>query len=565
MKKLKNLRFVLSGVALVAVFFFTFSFTRDYFEVSKNLDIFNAIYRELNMSYVDETRPGKLMKTGVDAMLNTLDPYTVYFTEDDIEDYRFMTTGEYGGIGASVIEVNGQLLIDQPREGYAAFKAGIRAGDRILAINGNKVEGKTYEQISGFLRGNAGTSIKLKLQKPGSQNPVELSLIREEIKTPAVPHFTILPDGQTGFIKLESFTENCSNQVKAALLDVKSKGGKRLVLDLRGNLGGLLHEAVNIVNLFIDKGQEVVFTKGRVSEWDRSYLAVHNPVDTQIPLLILVDENSASASEIVSGALQDLDRAVILGQRTYGKGLVQQTRDLVYNAKVKITVAKYYIPSGRCVQALDYTHRNAEGRVEKVPDSLVTAFKTKGGRIVYDGAGIAPDLSSGTSKKSELLQQLLGKYYIFNFATTYRLNHQELQDSMAFQISEADYNEFLSFLRQNKFDYKNKLEQKLEELKSAASDSLQFITLETEYKALSKKIEEEKLKAYKRSEKEIRLALTEEIISRYYFQKGRLRFNLQHDEEIVKAMTLLDNQKEVTAILSQKTEPLRPFNKAKKF
>lgn len=565
MKKQSKLRIPLLLFVLVSGLFITFSFTRDYFEVSKNLDIFNAIYRELNMSYVDETRPGKLMKTGVDAMLNTLDPYTVYFTEDDIEEYRYITTGEYGGIGASVIEVNGQLIIDQPREGYAAFKAGIRAGDRILSINGNKVEGKTYEQISGFLRGNAGTNIKLKIQKPGTESPVEMSLTREEIKTPAVPHFTLLPDGLTGFIKLESFTENCSNEVKAAFLDLKSKGSRRLVLDLRGNLGGLLHEAVNIVNLFVDKGQEVVFTKGRVNEWDRSYLAVHSPVDTQIPLLVLVDENSASASEIVSGALQDLDRAVILGQRTYGKGLVQQTRDLVYNAKVKITVAKYYIPSGRCVQALDYTHRNAEGRVEKVPDSLVTAFKTKGGRIVYDGAGIAPDISSGVSKQSEILQHLNGKYQIFNFATQYRLKHQVLRDSMAYQVSDEEYREFLDFLKSNKFEYKNKMEQKMEEIRGLSVDSLQFKAISNEYKTLSEKIKQEKQLELNRNEKEIRLSLTEEILSRYYFQKGRLRFSLQHDEEIVKAMALLSNEAEMKAVLNKKAEPNRPFNKAKKF
>lgn len=565
MKKPSKLRLSLLVLGVASGLFLAFSFTRDYFEVSKNLDIFNAIYRELNMSYVDDTRPGKLMKTGVDAMLNSLDPYTVYFTEDDIEEYRYITTGEYGGIGASVIEVKGQLLIDQPREGYAAFKAGIRAGDRILAINGNKVEGKSYEQISGFLRGNPGTSIKLTLQKPGSDKPLELSLLREEIKTPAVPHFTLLPDGRSGFIKLESFTENCSNEVKAAFLDLKAKGCQRLILDLRGNLGGLLHEAVNIVNLFIEKGQEVVFTKGRVNEWDRSYLAVHNPVDTQIPLLVLVDENSASASEIVSGALQDLDRAVIVGKRTYGKGLVQQTRDLVYNAKVKITVAKYYIPSGRCVQALDYTHRDAEGRVEKVPDSLVTAFKTKNGRVVYDGAGIAPDLLSATTPPGERLQQLLGQYHIFNFATQYRLKNGQLRDSMAFSLSDAEYAEFEQYLQAQKFDYKSNLEKELEALWQNKADSARLATAGPEYKALMERIRSEKSKEAKASEPEIRKALTEEILSRYYFQKGRLRFALDHDEEIDLAVKLLGKEEQMKEILSRKSEATRPFNKARKF
>lgn len=552
---------LLFGLSLSLVY----SFTRDYFAISKNLDIFNAIYRELNMSYVDETRPGKLMKTGIDAMLNSLDPYTVYFTEDDLEEYKYITTGEYGGIGASVLEIKGQYFVDEPREGFTAFKAGIRAGDRIVSINGNVLEGKNYEAISGLLRGNAGTAIRLKIMKPGSQTAKEYNLMREEIKSPAVPYFTLLPDGKTGIIKLVSFTENCSAEVKAAFLDLKSKGCTRLILDLRGNLGGLLHEAVNIVNLFIDKGQEVVFTKGRVQEWDRSYLAVHNPLDTAIPLLVMVDENSASASEIVSGALQDLDRAVILGKRTYGKGLVQQTRDLVYEAKVKITVAKYYIPSGRCVQALDYSQRDANGRVEKVPDSLVTAFKTKGGRIVYDGAGISPDVAVKEVPMKETVAALLGKFYVFNYATLYATRHPVLRDSGNFELNQEEYKDFLAYLKAEEFSYKTRMETEMEKIKEEAIETSGFETIRNEYEVFMAKLKIEKDNELLQSEKEIRKILTEEIISRYYFQKGRLAYAMRNDEQINQSLELINNETEINSILTRKEKPNKPFNASKKF
>ncbi len=542
-----------------------YSFTRDYFAISKNLDIFNAIYRELNMSYVDETRPGKLMKTGIDAMLNSLDPYTVYFTEDDLEEYKYITTGEYGGIGASVLEISGKYFVDEPREGYTAFKAGIRAGDQIVAINGNSLEGKNYEAISGLLRGNAGTPIRLKIMKPGSTNTQEYNLMREEIKSPAVPYFTMLPDGKTGIIKLTTFTENCSAEVKMAMLDLKAKGCTRLILDLRGNLGGLLHEAVNIVNLFIDKGQEVVFTKGRVMEWDRSYLAVHPPLDTSIPLLVMVDENSASASEIVSGALQDLDRAVILGKRTYGKGLVQQTRDLVYQAKVKITVAKYYIPSGRCVQALDYSQRDANGRVEKVPDSLVTAFKTKGGRIVYDGAGISPDVGVKQEPMKETISALLGKFYIFNYATRYAARNQKLRDSTHFEMNQDEYNEFIAYLKAENFTYQTRLETEMEKLKKEAGENAGFGNIQNEFEALMARLKSVKENELLNSEKEIRKLLNEEIISRYYFQRGRLAYAMRNDEQINQALEVIKNEMELNSILTRKEKPNKPFNTSKKF
>lgn len=553
--------FLVLGLSLSLIY----SFSRDYFEISKNLDIFNSIYRELNMSYVDDTRPGKLMKTGIDAMLNSLDPYTVYFTEDDIEEYKYITTGEYGGIGASVVEINGQFFVDEPRQGFTAFKAGIRAGDRIVSINGNALEGKNYEAISGLLRGNAGTPIRLKILKPGSQTPQELNLVREEIKSPAVPYFTMLSDKTTGIIKLSTFTENCSGEVKAALLDLKSKGCKRLIIDLRGNLGGLLHEAVNIVNLFVEKGQEVVFTKGRVAEWDRSYLAVHNPLDLTIPLVVMVDENSASASEIVSGALQDLDRAVILGKRTYGKGLVQQTRDLVYQAKVKITVAKYYIPSGRCVQALDYSQRDANGRVEKVPDSLVTAFKTKAGRIVYDGAGISPDVNVKQMPQKEVISHLQNKFFVFKYATLYASRHPFLRDSIHFEMNDEEYKDFQLYLQAENFSYQTRLEAEMEEIKKRALEYNTFETVQNEYDIFTQKLRTDKSNEFLFSEKEIRRVLSEEIISRYYFQRGRLIYAMKKDEQILQALDLISNEKEYNTLLTRIEKPTKKFNSAKKF
>jgi len=555
----------IAAFSLIPLIVAGLAYTPDYFEVSKNLDIFNAVYRELNVAYVDGAKPGQLMKTGIDAMLSSLDPFTVYYTENDIEDFRFMTTGEYGGIGATVNDIKGKIIIADPYEGFAAHKAGIRAGDQIVGVNGINVEGKRSDQISNLLKGQAGTPIKLKLLKPGQTVPIELSLTREEIKTKAVPYSGVLPSTETGYIKLTSFTDNCSNEVKEALLDLKSKGCKNLVLDVRGNLGGLLMEAVNIVNFFVDKGQEVVYTKGKITEWDKSYLSVNNPIDTQIPIVVLVDENSASASEIVSGALQDLDRAVILGKRTYGKGLVQQTKDLVYNSKIKITVAKYYIPSGRCVQALDYSHKDAEGRVEKVPDSLITAFKTKNGRIVYDGAGVMPDVKTGEEKFEMILLALISKYHIFNYATDYFLKHPQIASVKDFQLSETEYAEFVDYLKDKDYTYKTKSELELEDLKKNAEDEKYFTAIKTEYDALVTKMMSNKNSDLGKHKAEIKKYLEEEIVSRYYFHKGRIEYALTNDDDVKEAIRLLSDPTKIKILLTSSDNASKPFNVSKKF
>lgn len=551
--------------SIAAVVITGLAYTPDYFEISKNLDIFNAIYRELNVSYVDGTKPGELMKTGIDAMLSSLDPYTNYYTENDIEDFRYMTTGEYGGIGAVVQDIDGKLIIAEPYEGFAAYKAGLRAGDQIVSVNGVNVVNKRSDDLGSLLKGTAGTEVKLTVLKAGQTKPVEVSIVREEIKNKAVPYYNMLPNSETGYIKLVAFAENCSNEVKEALLDLKSKNCKNIILDMRGNLGGLLNEAVNIVNFFIDKGQEVVFTKGKMSDWDKSYLAVNNPIDTQIPLIVLVDENSASASEIVSGALQDLDRAVIVGKRTYGKGLVQQTKPLVYNAQIKVTVAKYYIPSGRCVQALDYSNRNEEGRVEKVPDSLITAFNTKGGRVVYDGAGVMPDVKTKDEKYSNILISLLSKYYIFNYATDYVLKHGSIAPIKDFQFSEAEYNDFIAYLKDKDCSYKTRCELSLEELKANAEDEKFFADIKSEYDALAAKINDTKKDDFTKYKNEIKQQLEEEIVQRYYFQKGRIEYSLKNDEDIKEALKLLAEQNKVKTILTTSEKASKPFNANKRF
>ena len=551
--------------SLVISLFIGAAFSPDYFEISKNLDIFYSVFKELNAGYVDATKPGQLMKTGIDAMLNSLDPYTVYYTENDIEDYRFMTTGEYGGIGATVNDINGKIIIADPYEGFSAYKAGLRAGDQIVGVNGINVDGKKSDDIGNLLKGQAGTSLKLKILKAGQTTPVEISLTREEIKTKAVPYSGILPNSETGYIKLTAFTDNCSNEVKEALVALKAKGCKSLILDLRGNLGGLLHEAVNIVNFFTDKGQEVVFTKGKIAEWDKTYLSVNNPIDLQTPLVVLVDENSASASEIVSGALQDLDRAVIVGKRTYGKGLVQQTKDLVYNAKIKYTVAKYYIPSGRCVQALDYSHKDEEGRVEKVPDSLITAFKTKNGRIVYDGAGVMPDVKTKEEKFEHILMALISKFHIFNYATQYHLNHKEIASVKDFHLSDAEYQDFVAYLKDKDYGYKTKSETELAELKKNAEEEKYFEDIKPEYDALLSKMNNNKKDDLVEHKASIKKFLEEEITSRYYFQTGRIEYSLKNDDDLKEAQSVVSDASMVKTILTAINAPTKPFNPKKKF
>jgi len=554
---------IILSLCLASVF--AFNFSQDYFEVSKNLDIFNTLYRELNIAYVDETKPGQLMKTGIEAMLASLDPYTNYYTENDVEDYKYMTTGEYGGIGANIQDINNKITITEPYENFAAYHAGLRAGDEIIELNGQNVTGKKTDEISSILKGQAGTTISLKILPLGKTTPLALTIKREEIKIKAVSYTSMLSP-EIGYIKLISFTENCSNEVKEAVVKLKEQQCKSLILDLRGNPGGLLNEAVNIVNLFVDKGQEIVFTKGKIKDWDNSYLSVNNALDTQIPLVVMMDNNSASASEIVAGALQDLDRAVVLGQRSFGKGLVQQVRDLTYNTKLKVTVAKYYIPSGRCIQALDYTHKDDDGRVDKVPDSLITAFKTKNGRTVYDGAGVLPDYKTDAIKYSQVLAVLFSKNYIFSYVNQFVVKHPELiQGKEPIALNDEQYNDFILFLKDKDYDYKTESDYALEDLKTDALKENYYHTIESEYKALLGKMATNKKDDLMRYKSEIKQFIEEEIASRISFQKGRTETALKYDKSIVEAKKLLSDASKLKSILTVIEKPNKPFNSRKKF
>jgi carboxyl-terminal processing protease len=558
-QNLKRLRYILVILGISGYAIVSYSFVDNYFEVSKNLDIFATLFRELNIYYVDEIKPGDLMKKGIDSMLETLDPYTDYIPESEIEDYRYMTTGQYGGVGAIILQHGDNIVVSEPYEGFPAQKADLRAGDILLEINGIATKGKKTDDISKILKGQAGTTVKLLIEREGEKKPIEKIIPREEIKVKSVSYSGMLNES-VGYIKLSGFTENAAKEVKDALLELKKdKNLKSLVFDLRGNPGGLLKEAVDIVNIFVEKGQEVVSTKGKVKEWDRSHKALNPAVDLQIPIVVLINRNSASASEIVSGSLQDLDRAVIIGQRSYGKGLVQQTRPLSYNCQLKVTVAKYYIPSGRCIQALDYSHRDDDGKVHKVPDSLITAFKTKNGRTVYDGLGISPDIHIKPEKISPISLSLLNKNFIFDFATKYKSTHETLPaDGLRFKLTDEQYDDFVRFLADKDYDYSTRSEKTLDDLKAIAEKEKSFDGAKSEYESLKAKIKHNKKEDLTKFKPEIKNLLEEEIASRYYFQKGRIMATLKNDLDVTQALDVLNSEikyKDILSSLAKKDKP----------
>lgn len=551
---------------ILSVSMFFVAFTEDLFEISKNLDVFSTMYRELNLFYVDETKPGQLIKTASDAMLQSLDPYTEYYTESEIEDYKIITTGQYGGIGASVREMVDKVLISEVYENSPAARAGIKTGDMITEINGITMKGKSPDDVSRLMKGQAGTPIKLKIERLGESKLLDFNIQREEIRVKDVPYYGML-DAETAYIKLTGFTQDAAKEVREAFAKLRAENNcKSLVLDLRENPGGLLHQAVDIVNMFVEKGIDICVTKGRVKEWEQTYKAVNAPVDLGMPLVVLVDRNSASAAEVVSGSLQDLDRAVVVGQRTYGKGLVQQTKPLTYNAQLKLTVAKYYIPSGRCIQALDYSHRNEDGSVDHVSDSLITAFKTRNGRIVYDGAGILPDVQTSPQNMSDITYALITKNYIFDYATLYTIKHPALPaNPKNFTISEREYEEFVSHLEGKDYTYKTNSEEALEIMKKTAEEDKYFTDIETEFKQLEKRLMDRKKDDLQKFKVEIKHMIEDEIASRYYFLKGRIESSLKYDTDVIEALSLIAKQDKMKTILSTIEKPKKPFNVNKKF
>lgn len=545
---------ILLGVVLAISVLFT-AFTRDekLFQIDKNLDIYYTLIRELNLFYVDEINPNDLVKTSIDKMLESLDPYTTYIPESDMEDFRFMTTGEYAGIGALIGKQRDHIIISEPYEGFPAQKSGLKAGDILLEVAGKSTENMSTEDVSNLLKGPANQVVKVKIERPGVKKPFDVDIVREQIQIDAVPYYGMLDD-KIGYIRLSSFTANCGDEVKQIVKELKEKHhAQSLILDLRSNPGGLLNEAVKIVNIFVPKGVEVVSTKGKVKQWDKAYDATEQPVDTVMPLAVLVNRGSASASEIVSGALQDLDRAVIIGTRTFGKGLVQTTRDLSYNTKLKVTTAKYYIPSGRCIQALDYSHRNEDGSVGVVPDSLISEFTTRKGRKVYDGGGITPDINLDLDQLSSLSYNLVRDYMVFDFATLYANQHESIPAPEDFEVTDQMYTEFKNFLQEQNFEYESETEKSLDKLEETAKAEKYYNIAKDQFEALRAQVGHELVKDLNQFQTEIKEMITDEIVSRYYYQKGAIRASIKTDRGIDKAEEVLSSPETFSAIFKPGT------------
>ncbi|WP_299290070.1 S41 family peptidase [uncultured Mucilaginibacter sp.] len=524
-------------------------FQEDLFQVAKNLDIFATVYKEVNINYVDEINSTKLIKRGLDAMMESLDPYTEFVPESEIEDYKlhYIST-QYGGIGAGVYNRNKKVIISQLFEGYPAQKADVRVGDEVLKINDVDLNGKTSDEVSALLKGAKGGVVKLLVKRENVAQPIVKNLLREEIKQPNVPYHGMLKSG-IGYIKLDKFLENSAQEVQDALLDLKKNNPKGIVLDLRYNGGGILQEAVKIVNFFVPKGVEVVAQKGKVKEKNNIYYTQNAPIETELPLVVLVNGRSASASEIVAGALQDLDRAVIVGQRSYGKGLVQQTFSMPYNSLVKITISKYYVPSGRCIQAIDYTHRKEDGTVVKVADSLIHEFKTKDGRSVYDGSGIYPDVAVKQELPANITRALVNKMLIFNYANNYRNTHNQLSPPNDFSLSDADYTDFVKYLSGKDYSYSTQTERLLTDLKIIADREKQMGEIKNEYEALKTKLAASKKNDLVQHQAEIKKVLESELVTRYYYEKGRIENSFKFDKELEAATQVIQNKPELASIL----------------
>lgn len=551
-RKVKRALVVFSIVA-VAALPIAFTSSTNYFEISKNLDIFATLYKELNSYYVDEVEPGKLIRSGIDAMLESLDPYTQYISEDEMEDYRLQTTGKYGGIGALIRKIDDWVVVAEPYKDYPADKSGLIAGDRIIEIDGKSVKGKDTDEVSKMLKGQAGTFVKVKFKRPkadGTEEDKEVQISREEIKINNVQYFGMV-NNDVGYIRLSNFTENAGKEVKDALENLKTNNPniKGIVFDLRGNPGGLLNEAVNVSNVFVNKGQEIVSTKGKVKEWDKSFKALNPAIDATLPLVVLTNKGSASASEIVSGSIQDLDRGVVIGQKTFGKGLVQTTRSLSYNTKLKVTTAKYYIPSGRCIQAINYAEKDSTGSVVKIPDSLKTAFKTVSGRTVYDGGGIDPDITTEPAKLSKISIALLQKNHIFNWATKYRTKHATIADARTFHLTDAEYNEFVAYLGDKEYDYTTKSEELLKDFEKIAEDEKYLEGIKTDFDKLKSSVMHDKKQDLMKHREEIQSLIEEEIIGRYYYRSGRIEGGFEHDPELQEAVKVLSAPDKYQALL----------------
>ena len=552
-KTKKILKFTFVGTLLIVVSLSILSFneSRD-FKLVKNIEVFSNLFRELNYFYVDNTDPETMIKTGIDAMLKTLDPYTVFIPESELEDFNFITTGHYGGVGSLIRPSGDYIVISEVYKGFPADQAGLKAGDLIIKIDDTSIKGLSSTEVSELLKGTPNSNVEITVKRFNIEEPLAKIITRKEISIPSVPYYGMVTD-KTGYIRLSNFTQGASEEVKTAFLELKSKyNAQSLILDLRGNPGGLLNEAVKITNLFVDKGQEIVSTRGKIKDYDHMYMAPNQPVDIEISFAVLVDRGSASASEIIAGAIQDLDRGVIIGERTYGKGLVQTTRPLGYNNQLKVTTAKYYIPSGRCIQALDYSNRNEDGSVGHVPDSLISEFKTQHGRTVYDGGGIVPEIDVSPDNASLLTANLYAKFLFFDYATKYSSLNESISSIEEFRLTESDFEDFKAFVKERNFSYETRTERALQNLIRETKREKKYEDFSVDLQNLEEKLAHNLNKDMDQNKEEIIQFLTSEIIGRYYYKAGSIKSTLTWDDDLKAAIKVLSNIDEYLTILNLK-------------
>lgn len=544
MKKFKKISVAL---LLMVVATLTLSYKSDFFEVAKQIEIYTTLFKELNMYYIDETNPAELTDTAIKNMLKDLDPYTVYYDEQGVEQAKINAAGEYGGIGAISGYIDGKLTIIEPYEGEPADKAGLKAGDHIVRVDGIIVTTEKNDAAASLLQGVPNTSIKLQIERNGKTFDVDI--VREKIEINPVPYYAMI-DNEVGYISFIKFNQKASSEVKNAFEDLKAQGMKKLILDVRGNGGGLVNEAIEIVNFFVPKDEIVVTTKAKVKKWSDTYKTRRQPIDLEIPITVLIDDRSASASEILAGSLQDLDRAVIMGERSFGKGLVQRYRKLTYGTQLKLTISKYYTPSGRSIQELDYTHRDENGIVPKFSDKKRNPFKTRNGRTVYDGGGIEPDIKFERPERTKATKALLRSHAIFDFATEYYRKHPTVTDSKEYEISEADFDAFIKYLDTNKIAFNTATDTYFDEAISKANEEAYGNAIQSDFKALKAKLKSAKLKELTTNKGEIKQRLQDEIVKRYYYKKGEYINKVHKDPAITKAVSILNSPEKYKRILN---------------
>ena len=544
MKQILKKKFILP-IAITVVFLTTSAFNSNFFEIAKQIEIFTTMFKELNMNYVDDTNPGDLMDTAIKSMLEELDPYTRFYNEQDVQSELINRAGDFTGIGANVRIMQDKLVIVEPYKDYAADKAGLKAGDEIIAIDDVNISG-FKDDTSNLLQGEAGSEVKLTYKRQGQTNTVTVT--RESLEIDAVPHYSMIND-DTGYIVLRKFNKKASSQTAKALNSLKNLGAKQIVLDLRGNPGGLLVEAVNIVNLFVPKDQLVVTTKSKIKKYNKTYYTQREPLDVTIPVTVLIDGKSASASEIVSGALQDLDRAVIIGTRSFGKGLVQRPKPLTYGTQMKITISRYYTPSGRCIQALDYWNRDEKGNATRTKKEDYKAFKTKKGRAVFDGGGVQPDIEISQSKQTPITKAIEQQHLIFDFATDYYYKNT-IEDIETFKLTDVDFNNFMTYLKANNFNFETKTERAFDKALEVAKDENLETPISSEYQTLLKALNSYKASAIEDNKEKLSLLIRDEIIKRYFYAEGLYDYYKANNTEINKAVEILSKPSEYNKILN---------------